>query len=361
MQKTQNRSAHSTAALTVPLRSHEDLSALIVLLIFVALATIVWAQPEAEAARLKPAFRESRQIERTVSVERHDTVAIQHQFGNVQVNCWPEAKVRVSGELVAGGDSKACAESCLNLMTVRIEPQGRRLDISAVPDKAECSATQYQSDLAVTVPEDAVLTIDNSYGDLTVVDLQGMVTTSNRFGNSDVHRCWSADITNAFGDVNVDQFAHGITVRNRFGNVSARNLAGPIQISNENGTVRVIRGTGRAQLANTLGEMSLVGLQGRIQITNVHGPVIFRQLKPGPDTVTINNRDGEIHLKLPEDASALVNVRTSDGRVENQHPGARKRSSDERSGQSVSYELGSKLAQFNLETTGGKVVLGAEP
>jgi hypothetical protein len=263
-----------------------------------------------------PKFELRRHVEQIVPVRFDDSIMINCQFGNVQVSTWPQSNVKVAADLVAGANSKSCAESCLDRMSIQVQPQGRRVDVQAAIDKGCCSATRYQANLVVMVPQMATLVVDNSYGDVSVDGLGGPVKTSNRFGATSINRSRQADVTSAFGDVSLGRIAQGVEVHSRFGTVRAHDLTGPMDVSNEGGAIYLTRGSGRAKLDNKLGEIMVDGCSGHFEITGNRGAVIYHDAHAGPDTVIITTSMGSIHLTLPAAANARVNTRTIRGRVE---------------------------------------------
>jgi hypothetical protein len=308
-------------------------------------------------ARPGPRFQERRRHEQVVAAERNDTVVVVNRFGNVQVSPGSSSEVKISAELIAGADSKACAESCLQRLTIKTERQVNRLVISSLADKVTCGATQFQANLTLTVPARASVRIENSYGDVAITGLQGRATVTNRFGNTSVDEGDFAGITNAFGDVSISGLAQGASVRNRFGNVNARNVSGALRISNETGTIRLAQSHGSAQVENRLGDIEVTDYEGSIEITSSEGPVVFRQTRTQADTVRINNRQGSIRVRLPEKPAASVNARTIGGKTSCQRGDAAGPVRRDDASGSVTYTFGQPGALFVLETVGAEIVI----
>jgi hypothetical protein len=327
-----------------------------------ALHTLLPAAPQDEPVcvdeQTAPRYEVRKRVEKTVGIRVDDSILIHGQYGMIQVGTWSEPSVSVKAEMVAGADTRACAESCLGRLSVQVEPEGRRVLIRTVADKGTSSATKFQVNMIVLLPDQAVLTIENEYGDISVSGLRGAVKTDNRFGRTSIDRCASADVTNAFGDVNVAWIEHGVQIRNRFGSVSAHDVSGPILIANEAGAVRLMRGSGTTRLENRLGEVNVSASQGRFVITSSRGPVVFQQRESGPDTATIDARDGTVRLTLPMLASALVSARA--GRVRcDQAPWTRTAGL---AGEDTTfcYQFGEQQAFFSLSSTGADIIIDTE-
>ena len=309
--------------------------------------------------RPEPKFTAHRRIEKIMTLDRNDTVVLANQFGNVVISAWASSQIKVNAELVAGADTKVSAESCLGCMAVNATQQGRRITVCSARDKGDCSATQFQTDLTIVVPDAVVLTVENSYGDITITGVQGVVTATNRFGTTNVHGVRYADVTNAFGDVNLER-VQGFVVRNRVGNVTAHDVTGPIRITNETGAIRLIRTVGPAQLENKFGEVVATDCQGRIEIANSQGPVTFRQLRVSSDTVRITGRRSALHLKLPATASARVNARVVQGSIVCAQPPLNQPAGSSGFDQALSYQFGDGTALFDLESIGAGITIDME-
>jgi hypothetical protein len=328
----------------------------LVLLAF-ALPSSGSAQP-APVVRPQPRFEEQTSVEKRAAVETDDTVFLHNHYGNVVAAgvSGREAVIRV--ELAAGGDSRQDAQDFLRRMTVVADRQGRRLNISV--SCPQCgAATEYRSNFNLKLPVRAVLRIENTYGDVTVDDMQGMVLVQNRFGSLGVHNCRAAEVANVVGDVNITGLTQRSLVDNRFGNVNARNLQGSIRINNENGALHLAGSSGQVQLDNKLGDISIAACRGRFRVSNNLGNVVFAQTENTPDTAIVSCRSGGIRLNLPAAPSTRISARANQGRIDAQLSGASVTASDE--GQSLNCTLGQGLASFELETAGGDVSIGTAP
>jgi hypothetical protein len=316
-------------------------------------ATLATGQtlPVLPVARPAAKFQVSRSIERTVPLSAVETVLVANEFGNVEVTSSADDEVQVRAELIAGGDSKAGAESCLRALDLRTDVQDRRLEVGST-HVALSSATQYQTNLYLVMPATRVLRIDNAYGEVTVSGMQGAVVVRNRFGNASARRCRLASITNAFGDVNADHLVQGLEVSNRFGNISAHDLSGRVTIDGDNCAVRLIRSAGSARLVNRLGEVSASDCRGRVMINCVQGPVLYRQAGSGPDTVSIVSQAGPVRLMLPNEPSARIRFAVSNGRL--LCPGTPQPTGPGDAGQ---LEFGDGRGLFELSATGADVTV----
>ena len=315
------------------------------------------AQP-APVVRPQPKFEEQTLVEKRAAVEIDDTVFLHNHFGNVVAAGASGREAVITVELAAGGDSRQDAQDFLRRMTVVAERQGRRLSISVCCP--ECgTATEHRSNFNLKLPARAVLRIENTYGDVAVDDMLGMVLVQNRFGSLGVHNCRAAEVANVVGDVNITGLTQSSLVDNRFGNVDARDLQGNIRIRNENGALHLAASSGQIQLDNRLGDVSIAACRGRFRVTSNLGNVVFAQAENTPDTAIISCRSGGIRLNLPATPSARISARAKQGRVDTQWSGAAVSAGDQ--GRSLACMLGQGLASFDLETAGGDVSIGTAP
>lgn len=317
----------------------------------------VFAQP-GPTVRPAPSFQEKTSVEKRVLLGTDDTVVLHNRFGNVACLGGSGAEAQIRAELTAGGDTRNDARNCLQRMTLVVDRQGRRLNVSVnCPETS--AATEYQSDFNLRLPARIVLQVENTYGKVAVDDMRGAVTVRNRFGTTGIHNCRAADVNSIVGDVNLTGVVENSVVDNRFGNVSARNLRGSVRITSENGTLRVTGCRGVFRLDSKLGDISIASCQGRFNVNCNLGRVAFEQSASAPDTVVIRNRNGGIELNLPDQPSAQVAARANQGRVNCGLPGAAlTRSSD---GESLVCTMGSGQASFDMETSFGGIAVNAVP
>lgn len=301
-----------------------------------------------------PRFQERNRVERRLTYETGDTIFVHNEFGNVRASAGPQAEVLVVIGLIAGGDSKRDAEDCLRRMNVAAERQGHRLNVS-VTCPGENKATQFQVDFELSMPAAANLRIENSYGSVTVDDIEGVLTVRNRFGSASVHNCQSADIINACGDVDVSRLTQGVTIANQLGNTTVRGVTGKIRITNESGNLRLANSGGTITLENKLGELNAIQLTGRFKISSSEGDVTFQQSSVNPDTVVIVSSNGMIHLLLPAAPSAQIDAKALNGIVETSFPGVPRTDRQDQ----LHWTAGQGLGFFDLETNGSRILIDA--
>jgi hypothetical protein len=319
---------------------------------------LVSAQP-GPTVRPVPKFQEETLVGRQVAVGLDDTVVLRNRFGNVLVQGNAGAEAGISAELIAGSDSKNDARSFLHQMMLAVVPGERKVSISIdFPENGK--ATEFQSNFTLNLPACALLRIENTYGDVTVDDVKAAVLVHNRFGSASVYNCRTAEITNAFGDVNVTGIEERVEVDGRFGNVNARSVQGRIRISNENGALRLTGGNGQIQLENTLGDLSVSSSHGRFKIASNRGNVTFGQNVAASDTVLVTCRNGGIQLDLPAHPSAQITARAGRGKINSGVPDSKPGAYGD-DGQSLTCTLGQARSAFELETFSGDITIKTAP
>jgi hypothetical protein len=148
----------------------------------------------------------------------------------------------------------------------------------ALPDRAGASATDNFGDLHASGLDGAVRLTDNS-GDLTASSLSGQVSLDDEFGD-----------------------------------LNASGLSGTLNLASSSGDVTATGLTGNTTIHDSFGEVTVTGLSAReLTCTDESGDITisFRQV---PRRVTINDRFGDVTLKLPPGpATYRVSTATSFG------------------------------------------------
>ncbi len=162
-----------------------------------------------------------------------------------------------------------------------------------------------------------------SDGELYIMGLQGTLELNTSDGNI-VAEGLSGDlrITASDGDVVLKQSNGVMRIDLSDGDLRAENCSGQVRIRSGDGTVELPGFTGEAEISNGDGDIFVDGLLKAMNGRIGDGEMV---IKVAPGSVMSSNwsltaSDGGILLELPDDFSADLEVTTSDGRVETDHP-----------------------------------------
>ncbi len=114
------------------------------------------------------------------------------------------------------------------------------------------------------------------------------------------------DIKTRSSTIEIEKAAGGISIENDFGSVSVRNAAENVKVVNEGGDV------------------SIVQLKGQAEVKADGGEVVVKWSQVGTSANSrIENKDGDVHVALPEGSGCRIDAEAPYGRIEANHPDIR--------------------------------------
>ncbi len=319
------------------------------------------------------------------------TIVINNLQGNVRVVGADAAEVKVTGQKSIRSLDRAGADQADKATALEITEQGGSVYVKTNQDRVS-GEKRVSSDLVITVPKGAALSLEGRTGDWEVKDVNGQVDVnsanagvrlSNLGGNarvtvrrSDVVYARAVKgnilISGRGRDVDVQDVQGTVTVDGGFsGNIKFQNVAKPVRYTSTQTDLSMERIPGRMEME--LGRLHATDIVGPfklntnnkdvrledftrdVEITARRGDVVLRTSKAPLGNVTVESSGGNIELELPANARFQLQATTSNGPAENEFGAALK---VERRGSASEMRGGvAGGAQVRLATKRGRVVV----
>lgn len=313
----------------------------------------------------------------SVQIPENASVQIENPRGDVSITSGDSANIEVQAHQVAFANSDEEAKKIFDAEQARVTVSG-----SAVLVKSDGNS-KGRSNLTITVPKSAHVSVHSGHGDVTAANLNGGVNINSSHG--DVHLSvikgsvqvhfstdkgdFSAhqidgDITaegncndvtlsevtgkvsingELFGDVHMETVSGQVHVRTSVTELDVASLPGDLTLNSDNlrvtqskGQVRVITHSKDVDLTDVYGDSYVEDRDGRIAVSPA-----------GSYAVEAKNRKGDVELSLPPNARASISGNTRNGDVVSDFP------------LSISGDE-SKSVSGTIGAGGPKVVLEAE-
>ena len=209
-----------------------------------------------------------------------------------------------------------------------------------------------QSDLRVTVPHAATVTIMANHGDVQASELSGDVNITDNHGDvktDGIVGSVTTRLNNSGSSFSAHSITGQVTLQGHLENVTVSDINGGLAMSGDfygdthvehiRGPVSFHSSRTNFELARLDGEMtmnddnlntdqalgpvtlttknrqiSLKRVSGSVNVVNTNGEVEVTSAPPLGD-VQIQNHDGEVHLTVPEHAGFAVTAQTTDGDI----------------------------------------------
>ena len=176
---------------------------------------------------------------------------------------------------------------------------------------------------------DGNLMIDTQNSKINVADIKGDVTIDNSFAAVDIQNIeGNVTIKNPNGNITTTSVKSDFFIRSSFSNISLKEIAGSIEAHNTNGSVTGHTIGGNVDVENSFGPVRLDNITGNVKINNSNGSVrlahiavmVIGGMKNNNycNRIDCSTSFGSIQLKLPAQASAEINAKTTWGKIDSE-------------------------------------------
>jgi len=202
------------------------------------------------------------------------------------------------------------------------------------------------------------VTVTDEYAPLEIFNVDGELTASSTEGNIRIERVAKHVTINSRGtEVSVDSLQDGLKINASHNDVDISNVASNVVIEsqfagvslkNVGGNVEIQSNSDRVDAEDIRGSLKLKGRASEVQATRIGGPldvqtslkdvivndfdnscmvtnefadINISSRKLGKGDVFLKNRNGDVELYLPENASFLIDASARNGKVESDYPG----------------------------------------
>ncbi len=202
------------------------------------------------------------------------------------------------------------------------------------------------------------VTVSDEYAPLEIFNVDGELTASSTEGSIRMERISKQVTIDSRGTgVSVDTLQGGLKIKASHRNIDISNVASHvviesrfagISLKNVQGNVEIQSNSDRVDAVDIRGGFKLQGRASEVQATRVGGPldvqtslkdVVINDLmssctianefadisvssrKLGKGDVILKNRNGDVELNLPDNASFLIEASARNGKVESDYPG----------------------------------------
>jgi DUF4097 and DUF4098 domain-containing protein YvlB len=312
----------------------------------------------------------------------------------VNVNISNSEKIEVTVSKKVRADAKQDAEKWNEQTKPQITVAGNLVTINANSRGAGDHAVT--TDLNVSVPRKAAVTIAAQRGDINLMGRDGLVEISNQRGDvsvddvngdvnlnldrSSVHMGSSSTrVTQVSGDVSVSGRANEVTISDVKGavrlngdftdsvklskigkSVTFKTSRTDLEFAKLNGdmdldsdSLRADNITGPVRLSTRAKDVTLEGVSGDVRVQDEHSAVTVTLKSAG--NVQIDNRNGDITVGVPEKVGFKVDGRTRGGEVAADFPGVNV-TNDDREGK-LSGTFGNGAIRLVLNSEHGNITV----
>jgi hypothetical protein len=324
-------------------------------------------------------------------------IEIVNYFGNVEIRPSDSDRIVVDAKKVIRATNQDEADRLARDFTFAISNDGPKYRIASNKDTVSGERTTgrqgFKSSLAIQLPKQSVVHVDNRNGRVTVQDLTGDEDIVNRYGDVEVRNIGGRlKVENRNGSVDVEDVSDSVTINNEYANTTAKMVGGDLEIGSRNGSVDVSGVKGSAKITNAYAPINIENVQGTltingrnnsIDVQHVDGDITAESsyenvnIRDPRSAVRINGRNGEmtvsferppekdvvissqygaVTLDLPSSSSFNIEARTQYGQIDSEFDGLNHDSSSR--DKAVTGQVGHGGPKITIDLRNGDIHLG---
>ncbi|HTD51910.1 MAG TPA: hypothetical protein VK780_02700, partial [Thermoanaerobaculia bacterium] len=239
----------------------------------------------------------ARTFQKTMPLKAGQRFSIESRNGDIRIRTHAEPQVSIDAKIRVSSSDREGAEKFSNEIKIEVEARGDGVSVRTVfPEKnwhfEGRGYISYSVDYEITMPESALLTARNRFGDVEVTGLKAAGDVFN--GNGKVvfrDTRGKQRIENSFGAVEMTGNAGDATVINQNGTVTASNIEGDLEVRDRFGRVSVTKVSRRCQVTNGNGDVLLADVDGEANVTSSFGKIDVRNVG---GALAVQNTNGSV-------------------------------------------------------------------
>jgi len=281
--------------------------------------------------------------------------------GAVNVNSADDGQIRVTVHKRINAEHQSDADKWNAGTKPQITVSGNVVTLDANNNAAGDHGVA--SDLDISLPRQAAVTISTRYGDVDVNGREGTVEVTNQHGDvtaSDINGKVNLNLDH--GSARISQIASDVSIQGRTNDVSLEDIKGSVRLDGEfmesvklsriaqpvlfkssrtdlefarldgdmdldSGDLQISDPSGPLRLSTRSKDIRLTGVAGDVRLEDENGSVELRVKKLG--SMQVDNRKGDVQIYLPDKAAFQLDARARDGEIESDFSELKISSTDE--------------------------------
>lgn len=269
-------------------------------------------------------------VDTTIAFDRRGSIVLSANAGEIIVNGWDRAEVRI----------RARSERS----AIRIDVAPSRLGLET--ERHRGGDTSFE----LTVPMGVQVSARTTNGDVSIRGTMGPV-----------------DVTTQSGDLAVEGASGRIDLRSYSGDITARKLTGTVDVNSLSGDVFLSDVRGDVDATTVSGDVEMRDVVARyVMARSTSGDIGYDGIVDSVGRYELKTHSGNVDITIGEGAGALMTVSTYSGSIESDFPITLK-PGDHGIGQSrrFTFEIGKGQSRITAESFSGDITIrsrsGARP
>jgi DUF4097 and DUF4098 domain-containing protein YvlB len=272
-------------------------------------------------------------------------VDIQVPHGDVTVTPSGDDQIHVQAHQVVYAANDRDARRNLDALAPQLTVNGKNVTLRAA------DSSDGRADLTIEIPNGAVPTVTSGHGDVTIEGLAGNVTVAADRGDVKIDNLGGgAQVHMSKGEFSAHAIAGELSLQGRmddvsisdvqgkvaldgdfFGDTNLAHIAAPVHfhssrtdlevasipgdLSIDSGDLQLNNATGPARVSTSAKDVECTGIAGDLHVEDGDGDISVGAIAPLGE-LQIHNRNGAIHLTVPQGAGFQLQATAKDGNID---------------------------------------------
>ena len=231
----------------------------------------------------------TRTIEKQFEWQKGEPVILEGEKANISIQNWSGSSVKVILKQIAKAPSRAVAEKELNYQKYILETRRTGIRIKnyfVIPKQVKATESILKSEYEVWLPKNCPISINNSYGNITMKSASGMFNINNKYGN-----------------IVLEQVSGNLNIESYFGDLAVKGFDGKMWANCNHTLINLIKASGELRLKTTLGDV-LIGKASqykKLEIEASKADVTLEQTNWPNADIQLETKYGDIIVPLSKE------------------------------------------------------------
>lgn len=229
-----------------------------------------------------------------------DQLKIKNNFGSIDVSSSAENDLKIDYKIKVHAENTEAAQNYLENLSIDYNIDAQTLTVNLLDNNAERpkSLRAVEIEYDIMVPRDLSLDLDNRFGKVSAVDIDGDLALKNKWGSTVLRQIGGrSDIEVSYGELEIDEMASKLNLNtsytdNRIKNIEAEaeiisayaftsleNIESDLNIKSRYGGFEIENVKGSLNIDSDYTGLSLTGIDEKIGAEITYGDFRMRDIK----------------------------------------------------------------------------------
>ncbi len=240
-------------------------------------------------------------FEQTVSLARDGKVSLKNISGDIEVESWDKAEVKIEAKKISRASTLEKAKENAARVKIEVMEEGNTLRIETKYPEPSIKSLNVSIDYHLLVPDKVAVKIKSVSGDVTLQQIGGAI---------------EVDVVS--GDIEVMKADKGVDCKAVSGDLELRSINGDAFLKTVSGDITLGKMNGSIEAESVSGDIELIDVSGaRVVKGNALSGSITYQGDINPEgRYELKSHSGEIEMVLPSNAAFDLEASTFSGDIE---------------------------------------------